>query len=144
MRIAEAVAKEQGVEFYWIKYQNSPGYQRLQVLIDKEGGVSLSDCERVSRALGVQFDGQIHHSYELEVSSPGMERQLFIASHYRRAIGQTIQIKTFAPVSGQKVWSGLLTGVHDDQIDLQIAQGRLEIAIEQIANAHVTPNFDLS
>jgi ribosome maturation factor RimP len=144
MKIAEAVANEEGVELYWIKYQNSPGYQRLQVLIDKEGGVSLSDCERVSRALGVQFDEQIHHSYELEVSSPGMERQLFASNHYRKAIGQTIQIKTFAPINGQKVWSGLLTGAYDDKIELQIAQGRLEIAIEQIANAHVTPNFDLS
>ena len=126
------------------KTSNSSNAQRLQILIDKDGGVSLEDCARVSKAIQIILDEKVDRNYELEVSSPGAERPLYIASHYEKALGEEIKIKTFAPIDGNKVWNGELASVNDDSIQLVTENGPLEISLDQIAQAQVSPQFDYS
>jgi ribosome maturation factor RimP len=144
MRIAEEVARAEGVELYWLEYQQAPGRWRLMVMIEKEGGVTLGDCERVSRALEGPFDERIDHSYELEVSSPGLDRPLYTEKHFQRAIGQRVKVKTYAPIQGERVWSGVLVESRQGTVRLQTASGPLEIPLAQLAAARVSPEFDLS
>ena len=142
--IANEVSSAEGVELYWVSYQNTQAAQRLQILIDKTGGVSLDDCARVSKAIETRLDETIDHQYELEVSSPGAERPLHVQEHYEKAIGEEIKVKTYAPINGNKVWSGVLKTVEEDSLHIETESGPLEIAISQIAQAQISPQFDYS
>jgi len=144
IKIAESVTRSHGVELYWVKYQNVRSAQVVQIMIDKPGGVSHTDCVTVSRALEELLDEKIDHNYELEVSSPGVERPLFVPEHYNGAIGEEIKVKTYAPIDGSKVWEGTLERVSPTHIELMTKNGLREIVIEQIAQAHVSPQFDYS
>ncbi len=140
-KIAEEVARSEGVELYWLEYR--PGRRLLQVMVDKEGGVTLDDCARVSRALAGPFDEQIHRSYVLEVSSPGMDRPLHTEKHFRNAVGQPIRVKTYAPVQGGRVWSGRLLACHGRVLQLETSKGVLELPLDQLASARISPEHKL-
>ena len=140
--IAAAVAETEGVELYWLELRQTPGRWLLQVMIDKADGVTLDDCERVSRALEAPFDEAIERGYELEVSSPGLDRPLRTEGHFQRAIGEAIRVKTYAPIEGQRNWTGTLRDVQNEAIRLDTTDGALEIALTQLAEARVRPPFD--
>lgn len=140
-QIAREVAREQGVELYWLEYRAAPGRWQLVVMIDKEGGVTIDDCARVSRALEAPFDAVIDRGYDLEVSSPGIDRPLHTVEHLRRAIGERIRIKTYAPIEGRRVWHGTLFAVKNGTIALETPDGPLELPTSQLADARVSPEF---
>ncbi|HVK62130.1 MAG TPA: ribosome maturation factor RimP [Bdellovibrionales bacterium] len=102
-RMAEEVSNREGCYLYDLEFVGTGGGRVLRVTIDKEaeGGASIDDCSNVSRGLNLMLDvedvipgGQ----YQLEVSSPGLERVLKEPRHYQRAVGQTIAINSFAPL----------------------------------------------
>ncbi len=100
----------------------------LRVDIDREGGgVTLNDCEAVSRDLGTVLDVEdlIDHAYTLEVSSPGLDRTLTRPEHYQKCIGRAIKVKTFQPIEGQKVLTGTLKGIEGDIITIELATGKV-------------------
>ncbi len=100
----------------------------LRVYIDREGsGVTLNDCEAVSRDLGTVLDVEdlIDHAYTLEVSSPGLDRTLTRPEHYQKCIGRAIKVKTFQPIEGQKVLTGTLKGIEGDIITIELATGKV-------------------
>lgn len=140
--IAAAIAETEGVELYWLELRQTPGRWLLQVMIDKAGGVTISDCERVSRALEDPFDEAIDRGYELEVSSPGLDRPLRTEGHFQRAIGEAIRVKTYAPIEGQRNWTGTLRTIENEAVQLDTDNGTLEIALAQLADARVCPPFD--
>lgn len=139
--IAEEVARAAGVELYWLEYKKAPGRWLLQVLIDKEGGVTLDDCARVSRALEGPFDAHIPHSYLLEVSSPGLDRPLFTERHFQGAVGERVCIQLYGPLHGQRVWEGELRSCRDGLLELVTPQGPVEIPLEDVASARVSPDY---
>ncbi len=102
-RMADEVATREGCAIYDLEFVGSGGSRILRIYIDKAGGgqVSIEDCANVSRGMNLMLDvddvipgGQ----YSLEVSSPGVERVLRVPWHFEKAIGQTISLKTFAPL----------------------------------------------
>jgi len=142
-RIAEEVARAEGVELYWLDYKRTPGRWRLLVMIDKEGGVTLGDCERVSRALEGPFDERIPHSYELEVSSPGLDRPLYTEAHFHKALGQRVRVKTYGPIQGTRVLSGVLVEASQNSVKLETPAGLIEIPREKLAAARLCLEDDL-
>lgn len=140
--IAAAIAQTEGVELYWLELRQTPGRWLLQVMIDKDGGVTLDDCERVSRALEDPFDEAVDRGYELEVSSPGLDRPLRTEQHFHRAIGEAIRVKTYAPIEGQRNWTGTLRTVDHEVVHLETPKRALEIPLAQLAEARVCPPFD--
>lgn len=140
--IAAAIAETEGVELYWLEVRQTPGRWLLQVMIDKADGVTLDDCERVSRALEAPFDEAVDRGYELEVSSPGLDRPLRTEQHFHRVIGEAIRVKTYAPIAGQRNWTGTLQTVDDEVVALATDRGELEIPLDQLAEARVCPPFD--
>ena len=122
--IAPAV-EAQGVELYDLEYLKEGGDWILRLYIDKDGGVDLNDCERVSHAAGAVLDEHdpIKTAYILEVSSPGVERKLKKDAHFERYIGEKVSISLFKPVNGQKKYTGILKGLIDGNVVLEDEQG---------------------
>ncbi|MBS1242322.1 MAG: hypothetical protein H6R44_77 [Nitrospirae bacterium] len=111
----------------------------LRIYIDREtGGVTLGDCEAVSRDLGTVLDVEdiISHAYTLEVSSPGLDRSLTRPEHYRKCRGSLVKVKTFQPINGVKVFKGKLAGLEDLVMVLEQDSGEtLRIPLDNVSKA---------
>ncbi len=139
--IAATVCAAQGVELYWLDYKRSGRQWQLTVYIDKPGGVTIADCERVSRALEPEFDARIEHSYVLIVSSPGLDRELHTAEHFRRVVGEEVQVKLRQPVEGRQVLHGRLARMEGEELVLETATGPVRLPLRAVAHARVIPSF---
>ncbi len=104
------VAKKHGVEIYDVEYVKEGSDYYLRAYIDKEGGVNITDCEKVSRELSDLLDEQdfIPDAYILEVSSPGLGRALKKDRHLRTGIGRKVELKLFKAQDGRKEFEGIL------------------------------------
>ena len=109
------IAEANQVEIYDIEYVKDGGDWYLRAYIDKEGGVTINDCEAVSRALSDALDAEdfVEDAYILEVSSPGLGRLLKKDKHFSRSLMEEVEIKTYKPVSGGKEFSGRLAAFDD-------------------------------
>jgi ribosome maturation factor RimP len=109
------VVQDCGVELYDIEFVKESGSRILRLFIDKDGGVDLNDCERVSRAVSAALDEHdpIESAYRLQVGSPGLERRLVKPEHFLRYIGHKIEVRLYAPHpdaidTGRKKFTGAL------------------------------------
>lgn len=143
-RLAEPITAEMGLELVEVEYRKESGGWFLRVTIDKPDGVDLDDCSLVSRKLGDKLDevDPIPQQYHLEVSSPGLDRPLKTERDFRKFIGETIDIHVFAPINGQKIFTGCLTAYHDGLVSLEFPDGSTaEIPLAGIAKANLHPVF---
>lgn len=97
----------------------------LRAYIDKEGGITINDCETVSRALNVKLDEAdfIEESYILEVSSPGLGRPLKKEKDYIRSMGKEVEVRTFRPIQREKEFYGILSAYDSDTVTLAMEDG---------------------
>lgn len=124
-----------------VEYVKEGGNWYLRAYIDKEGGITVDDCELVSRALGDLLDREdyIAESYILEVSSPGLGRPLKKEKDYRRSLGASVDIKTFKSIGGQKEFTGILAEYDKDTVTITMEDGtnrsflKKEIALIRLA-----------
>lgn len=119
--IALPIAEDLGLELWDVKFVREGSNWYLRVFIDKEGGVSLEDCESMSRALDepLEVEDPISKSYCLEVCSPGIERELCTDEHLEKFIGNMLKIKLFGrDEQGRKTLSGKLEFFNKDKIVL--------------------------
>lgn len=114
-------------------------YSLIRVYIDRESGVDISDCEKVSRQVSAVFDVEepITEEYTLEVSSPGLERPLFRLEQFRKYVGSIIQLRMKKPQDGRKKFKGDLVRVDDDSIVLSIDGGEVEFQYTDIEKANL-------
>lgn len=114
------------------------GVRVLRITIDSAAGVSLDDCTRISRQVSVILDVEdpISGHYNLEVSSPGLERPLFAIDHYRRFIGRPVRIRLRLPRAGQRQFRGVIVAV-DKEITLKIDDSKLKVALSEIEKANL-------
>ena len=120
--LLQPIAAAQGVEIYDVEYVKEGSDYYLRAYIDKEEGVSIVDCENVSRALSDALDREdfIPDAYILEVSSPGLGRALKKDRHLARSIGQEVEIKLYKPLEGTKEYAGVLKAF--DEASIVIAE----------------------
>lgn len=134
------ITAKHNVEIYDVEFVKEAGEWYLRAYIDKEGGVSILDCEAVSRELSDALDvaDYIDESYILEVSSPGLGRTLKKDKHLEKSIGEEVEIKTYKPIGKCKEFSGILKAFDKDTItiemnDTDMVFQRAEIAIVRLA-----------
>lgn len=141
--LAVPIAEEAGVEVYDVEYKKEGRDWFLRVFIYSEKGITIEDCEAVSRRLSDELDrlDPIQTAYCLEVSSPGIERALKRERHFETAVGEEIEIKLFTPYEGKKEISGVLREFNNDTICLQTAEEITEIPRADVAKAHVLVRF---
>jgi len=132
---------ELGFELCDVEFIKEYGDWVLTLYIDKEGGVNIDDCERVSRAVDPLLDeaDPIEQAYMLSVSSLGLDRPLKKDADFARNIGKRIEIKLFAPKNGKKEFTGELVSFDENNIVVKLESGELEI--ERKALALVRPEL---
>lgn len=137
------IASECGVEIYDVEYVEEAGEWYLRAYIDKDGGVTIDDCEAVSRALSDALDADdfIDDAYYLEVSSPGLGRALKKDSHLEKSIGSEVELKTFKAIDKQKEFTGLLKAFDKDTVTLEIDGEDKTFIRKEVANIKLTLDF---
>lgn len=131
-------------ELYDIEYVREGGNYFLRVFIDKEEGINLDDCEVVSRELSDLLDKHdfIPDSYILELSSPGLGRQLKKDKHFEKSIGEEVDVKLFRPIDKCKEFTGELIEFDKDKIVIKEENGQtIEFIREDVAMVRLTIDF---
>ena len=117
------VAEELGLLLWDVEFVKEGARRILRVTIDHEDGITIDDCERMHRAIDPVLDeaDPIETAYDLEVSSPGIERDLRTDAHVDASVGEVVDVRFFAPVDGQKTMQGILLGRDEEgQIVVEI------------------------
>mgnify|MGYP001226910803 FL=1 len=143
-KLMEPILAENHFDLYDVEYVKEGGNWYLRVYIDKEGGINVNDCELVSRALSEALDRDdfIPDSYILEVSSPGLGRQLKKDKHFEKSIGEEVEIKLYKPINKQKVWVGILISYDEDNLRIQLENETvMDIFRKDIALVRLTIDF---
>ncbi len=141
--VGPAIAAE-GYELVHIEYLPRGAGSILRLYIDRPGGVTLDDCQLVSRHVSVLLDVEdiITHQYVLEVSSPGIERPLFKESDYSRFAGKEIRLTTNGKIEGRKNFVGWLRGIREGVVELESEGTLYRIPFERVRKAHLVYRFD--
>ena len=144
LAMAEPIAKENGCYLYDVEYLKEGGFWFLRVYVDKEGGISLDECELVSRSLSEVLDKEdpIDRNYYLEVSSPGVERKLKTPEHFKRYLGETVDVGLYKAIGGAKQLTGTLKDYDGETVSLEV--GGETVAIPQKETTVVHLHFDFS
>ena len=118
------ITEKIGVQIYDVEYVKEGTDWYLRAYIDKEGGVTIDDCEKVSREVSEVMDQEdfIEDAYILEVSSPGLGRTLKKDKHLEKSIGQMVEIKTYKPIEKQKEFSGVLEKFDSESITISLEE----------------------
>jgi ribosome maturation factor RimP len=134
IRLAEQVAEEEGVKLFDVELLGK-GKLLLRIYIDKDGGVSLDECERFSKSLGVVLDVEnpIASSYTLEVSSPGMNRPLRNIKDYEMHIGKLARIVTKEKIDNQTFFIGRISAIHEGVVHLRAGEHDIYVPLENIS-----------
>jgi ribosome maturation factor RimP len=137
--LAEPLCESEGVELIHIEFQREPSGRILRVYIDKPDGINLSDCVGISRQLGDILDVKLGEigPYHLEVTSPGTDRPLSRKQDFEAFKGSHARIKTNRPFNGQKNFKGILLGMSEEQVNLQIGEQRIAIPFRDIIKARL-------
>jgi ribosome maturation factor RimP len=146
-QLAAPLAAQEGLELVDVEIGGGGGRQTLRLLIDKAGGVSLDDCTAVSRAVSVALDVEdpIQGAYDLEVSSPGLDRPLRKPEHFQQFVGSKVRVKTFGPVpecENRKTFVGILKSYEDGAVVVDVDGKVFRIPYTQVTKANVEPVFE--
>jgi len=126
-QLVRPVAEELNYEIYHIEYVKENGEYYLRIYIDKDGGITLTDCEKLSRRVSDIMDEEdpIPVAYFLEVSSPGLNRGLFTDDHYKKQIGKEVLIRFTKSFEGRKNVKGILREVNEDSVVVEYETEKL-------------------
>lgn len=132
------IAEELNYDIYHIEYVKENGEFYLRIYIEKDGGITLSDCEALSRRVSDLMDEKdpIPEAYFLEVSSPGLNRTLFTEAHYKRFVGREVMVKLAKAIDGKKSVKGILKEVNEENIIIE-ADTLISIPKEKIKSANI-------
>lgn len=131
-------------ELVGIEFIRAGKHSTLRVYIDHEDGISVDDCARVSHQVSAVLDVEdpINAEYNLEVSSPGLDRPLFSAAHYEQFQGEMAQVVLNVPVAGKRKFTGVIRTVADNVVTFAVGEELLEVDVATIKKANLVPSFD--
>lgn len=139
--LVERVVREEGLELVELKWTGTAGNRVLRLFIDRyPDGVTLVDCERVSKRVGLLLDVEdlIPTRYHLEVSSPGLDRKLSSVQDFQRFLGRLAKIRTRTPIEQGRSFQGRLVNFEKGTITLALSRTHhIEIPLEQVENANL-------
>jgi ribosome maturation factor RimP len=141
--ICESLVVSEGMELVDLEYRREGPRWVLRLFIDKDGGVNIDDCARISRELGDLLDVKdvIPQAYVLEVSSPGLNRRIRKKEDFSRFVGEKVQLWLVSPKDGRRKIVGDLVGVEGEEVVVRATEGRFSVALEDIARANLIYEF---
>jgi ribosome maturation factor RimP len=143
-KLLEPILEKNHYELYDVEFVKEGGNWYLRIFIDKDSGITIDDCELVSKALSELLDvhDYISEAYMLEVSSPGLGRQLRRDRHFEKSIGEEVEVKLFKPINKKKEYIGLLKSFDQNTITIELEdQSSMEIPRNQISTVRLTFDF---
>lgn len=128
-------------ELLGIEHLKQGRYSLVRLYIDKEGGINLSDCESVSQQVTgiLDVEDPIQGTFNLEVSSPGLDRPIFTLDQFRRHIGEKVRLNLVAKQDGQRKYSGKLKNAGDSYIVIESDMGEVTLSEDNIDSARIVP-----
>ncbi|UCJ19252.1 ribosome maturation factor RimP [Pseudomonas sp. MM211] len=138
------VVEALGYECWGIEFLSQGRHSLLRIYIDSADGILIDDCEKVSRQISGVLDVEdpIAAEYTLEVSSPGMDRPLFTLVQFGSHVGEQVKIKLRSPFEGRRNFQGLLRGVEEEDVVVQVDDHEFLLPIDLIDKANIIPRFD--
>lgn len=138
-KMIDPILEPEGLELAELEYRPEGGRWILRLYIDRPTGVTLEDCELVSRQVGALLDIEdlIHHPYTLEVSSPGINRVLRRKKDFQSFAGSPVVLKTYEKIGGRRNFSGTLLGIRDCNVLIETNGELIEIGLENIDRARL-------
>ena len=142
--LIEPVVTSMGFELWGVEHLSQGKHSRLVIYIDSPNGITVDHCADVSRQVSgiLDVEDPIPGQYQLEVSSPGMDRPLFTLAQFERYKGNTVSLRLSAPFEGRRKFKGLLAGIDGDEVLLHLDGEEYCFPIDSIDQARVVPQFD--
>ncbi|WP_114909064.1 ribosome maturation factor RimP [Haemophilus haemolyticus] len=142
-QMLQGAVEDLGCELWGIECQRAGRFMTVRLFIDKEGGVTVDDCADVSRQVSAILDVEdpIADKYNLEVSSPGLDRPLFTLPQFERYIGQDIAVHLRIPVIERRKWQGKLARIENDMVTLIVDGQEQVLVFGNIQKANVVAKF---
>ena len=139
----QGAVEDLGCELWGIECQRAGRFMTVRLFIDKEGGVTVDDCADVSRQVSAILDVEdpIADKYNLEVSSPGLDRPLFTLQQFECYIGQDIAVNLRIPVMERRKWQGKLERIENDMVTLIVDGQEQVLVFGNIQKANVVAKF---
>ncbi|MDN3615050.1 ribosome maturation factor RimP [Vibrio gallaecicus] len=139
----EAPVAASGYELVGLEFIRAGEHSTLRIYIDHENGIFVDDCAEVSHQVGAVLDVEdpISVIYNLEVSSPGLERPLFKAEHYQQFIGHEVSIVLKMAVANRRKWKGDIQSVDGETISILAEGNTEEFPLSNISKANLIPKF---
>ena len=143
--ILHPIVLNEGMELVEIEYRRESSGWILRLILDKEGGVTLDDCTRVSREAGRSMDVEdvIQTPYTLEVSSPGLTRPLKTEKDFMKYRGRLIKLKTVDPIQDRRQFKGRLLAVSENGVEIEVDGGIFHILLSNVAKANLEIDQDV-
>lgn len=140
----QAPVEAVGFELVGIEFIRAGKHSTLRLYIDSENGVEVDDCAKVSHQVSAVLDVEdpITAEYNLEVSSPGMDKPLFKPAHYQQVVDQTISVKLQMPQDGRRNYKGLLKSCDERNFIIVVDKDEFELAYDNVLKANLVPDFD--
>jgi len=136
--LVRPVVEADGLELWDLTYRKEGGRRLLRVIVFREGGVDLDTISRTSERLSRRLDLEgfsDDRAYDLEVTSPGLERALRVPRHFGWSVGEQVRVKTVAPVQGRSVLEGALVSADADGVVIASDGGEWRVRYEDVASA---------
>jgi ribosome maturation factor RimP len=142
--IVKPVVEGLGYELVGIEFNPHPKHGLLRVYIDSNDGVLVDDCSKVSHQLSGVLDVEdpIPGNYQLEISSPGMDRPFFYIHQFEQYIGHMVVVSLYQGIGGRKKITGIIETVADDIITLRDADQLFEVPFNAMSKARLAPNYE--
>ena len=139
----EPVISGMGYELIEIEHFPNPKHGVLRLYIDKEGGVDVEDCSNVSRQISALIDVEdpVSGQFNLEISSPGLDRPLRRVKDFQRFTGSLVKIKTVVPMDGQRNFKGRLLKADDDVLVIETDTEEISMPMSAVDKARIVPEF---
>lgn len=132
-----------GYELVGVEFSSSEHHGHMRVFIDHENGIGLDDCTKVSHQLSGLLDVEdpVQVAFDLEVSSPGLNRPLFKITDYEKYIGEKIKLKLAIPLNNRRNFKGTIAAVEGDVVELDVDNERFKLSFNSIAKANLVYQF---
>src|SRR6266702_4165201 len=137
--LIEPVLVRLGYELVELEYAAGRSQAVVRIFIDQPEGITVEDCERVSREVAalLDVDDPVPTAYTLEVSSPGFDRVLRTAAHFERFVGSRVFVELKVPRAGRKRYTGMLQAVNATGIELEVDKQKVEVPFDEIGKARL-------
>ena len=144
LKLLEAPVEALGYEMVELEFHPQGRGGLLRVFIDKDGGVTVDDCEQVSRQVSAVLDVEdpIPGAYTLEVSSPGLDRPLRKEADFARFAGERVRLELVVPRDGRKRYTGILRGVEAGQVLIEVDGELHKLPLAEVAKTRLVPDYE--